>query len=673
MLDPQEYLAPGYDIDKLTAANLRSILVEHEATFPSNANKSQLINIFNEKVKSKTAEILKRYDVGPSKNDIINMTAKSDSRKEESLRSSDKAQLKEPSPVSEKDKIIPSKRHSDPASPQKRNKRKTRKRVQSNSLSDDSSTSPAASFLSMEKFEIDENDNIFRGPIDNTPITLLNKTKYSTMKSKVPVKDILSKFDKSVPSSKVFKTGSTELKAKSASPNPVKDAGSSATNQVDTANQTVDNAYLTSTTIDPASNIAMNDNLTNQMEDSLVDIDQELNTSAVNNPQTSNRLDYKDDHDATILLDGIFSSTEKTNQLNGPIKNIKEAEPVINIASSDDDEADAIEDKADEHLVSTLDVKSFSSLEPDDVSFSRESVDIEEKDQVEEKDDIPHGKVLEGADGLKSIEEKADIENDESKLDTNVTPSISAKWVSHIFKILWKSFLFISILAIALFISSLREIKTNTGYCDFENRGKALNLWGKLPDSLQNNLHPMKPYIENLESAMVNVAKFECEECPENGSCDLNKLTCDYGYVKTYTWKSALGLVPLQETCEYDYLREEKMRYLSKYTLSYLHRHNDKQLTLDELHDYLRSTKPSSMSVEEFEGYWRSFVEQELSQEPELSVDFNTKEITLSHRTPTEYYTRTFGNVQRGKKSKNLFKRTPPTVDLKDYYTRANV
>ncbi|ODQ47588.1 hypothetical protein PICMEDRAFT_71642 [Pichia membranifaciens NRRL Y-2026] len=672
MLDPQEYLAPEYDIGKLTVANLRSILVEHEAAFPSNANKSQLINIFNEKVKSKKAEILKRYDVGASRNDIIDMTSGNDSRKRESLGSNEKIHLKEPSPVSEKDKIIPSKRHSDPTSPQKRNKRKTRKRVQSNSLSEDSSASPAASFLSMEKFEIDENDNIFRGPIDNTPITLLNKTKFSAKKSKVPVKDILSKFDKSVPSSKVFISGSTESKAKSVSPSPVKDSILSATKPVDTANQTVDNAYLTSTAVDTASILASNDYLPNRIENISAGIDQELNNGDVNDPQTSNTFDYKNDNDAAILINDIFSSNERSKQLNGPTKNIKAAEPVINIPSSDDDEAEVIEDKADEHLVSTLDVKSFSSLDTDDVSFSRESVDIEGKDEANEQESICHEMVLEGIDETETIEGKTDNENVKTELDTMVTRSTISKF-SHVFKTLWKSFLLTSILAIAFFSFSLREIKNNTGYCGFEHHGKTLNLWNRLPDSLQNNLQPAKPYIELLESGMINVAHFECEECPENGTCDLNKLTCDYGYVKTYTWRSAFGLVPLQETCEYDYLREEKMRYLSKYTLSYLHRHNDKQLTLDELHDYLRSTKPSSMSVDEFEGYWRSFVEHELSQEPDLSINFNTKEITLSHRTPTEFYTRTFGNVQRGKKSKNLFKRTPPTVDLKNYYTKAKI
>lgn len=659
MLDPQEYLAPGYDISKLTVANLRSVLVEHEVSFPSNATKSQLIDIFNKDVKSRADEILKRYNVHPSRNDIIDISGNLEIEE----KKGQSGLIKEPSPVSDKDKIIPSKRQSDSATPLKKSKRKTRKRVGSTTFSDDSSASPTNSFLSMEKFEINENDNIFKGPIDDTPITLLNKTKYANKKAKIPVKDILSKFDKSVPSSKVFKPEKSTLKSKSESPSPVKDLNLLKAEPVDTANKTIDNIYYTDNEINSELVFMKHDTTVDRQVESVVDvvIDGDSNGADFDDNKINNTFDHKHADSGTVLLGAIVESTENNKKLRGPTKNIKEPEPesVISLASSDSDEIEIVEEKADEHLVSTLDVKSFSSMETDDASFSRDSIDIDKNDNEEfEKEE--------------TLLDKLDSEKIEFKTETIEATDHRFK-IGTLFRVIWRFFLLVNILLLVFLSLSLREVKLNTGYCGFENSGKPLDLWGKLPDSLQNNLLAAKPFVERLESTIVNTAKFQCEDCPKNGICELKKLTCDYGYVKTYPAKSVLGLVPLQEICEYDYLREEKIRYLSKYTLSYLHRHNEKQLTLDELHDYLRSTKPSSMSAEEYEGYWKKFVEDELSKEPDLSIDFNTKEITLSHRTPTEYYTRTFGNVQRGKKSKNLFKKTPPTVNLKNYYTKTSV
>lgn len=684
MIDPQEYLQPGYDVSKAKIPDIRSILLEHDIDYPSNATKNHLVDIFNEKIKPNAAELLKKYEnIKPSSNGIIDMTPNS-SKSNQNITI-------EPSPVSDSDKIIPSKRHSDSedintstSKPQKKPKRKVRKRIVSNNISD------SDSFLSMEKFEINENDNIFKGSIDNKPLNV-QKTKYASIstsdlktKPKTPVKDILSKFDKSVPptSSKKIKSEKVSTKSKSASTTPKKNLDTNKDSD-NIANKTVDADFVKNSYHPQPSSLA--DDLFNLQNDTPLDFDfdhNQIEAELLNN-QINNTFDYKNDNNVSMSLDDLLTSMDNNeNELQGPTKNIKET--IINIASSDDEEVvelDIIEEKtSDGNLVSTMDAKSFSSFGTDEISFSQDSIKFEEskKEEEEEEEKSEEKPDTEETDKLDTIvDEKVDIKDAKESVDEPVVKQTEIGSTSGLMKfiltLLFTFFLTINIAIPTLGFYFMREIKLNTGYCGFDQPSKLLDIWDKVPESLQENLLPIKPYINEFESLLVDAVSFDCEECPEHGSCTLNTLKCDYGYTKTYPLESLFGLIPLNEKCEYDYLREEKMRYLSKYTLSYLHRHNEEQLTLDELYNYLRSTKPSSMSVEEYEEYWKNFVENELSNEPEVQINFNTQEITLSHRTPTEHYTKTFGNVERrAKTGKKLFQKTPPTVDVKDYYTKSS-
>ena len=56
--DEAEYLSPGFDPSTLTVARIRSILVEHDIAYPSNAKKAELIGIFNEKLVPRARKIL---------------------------------------------------------------------------------------------------------------------------------------------------------------------------------------------------------------------------------------------------------------------------------------------------------------------------------------------------------------------------------------------------------------------------------------------------------------------------------------------------------------------------------------------------------------------------------------------------------------------------------------
>ncbi|QIW98751.1 hypothetical protein AMS68_004269 [Peltaster fructicola] len=56
-MDEQEYLEPGFDPSTLTVPRLRSILVAHSISYPASAKKSQLIEIFEDKVASQSRRL----------------------------------------------------------------------------------------------------------------------------------------------------------------------------------------------------------------------------------------------------------------------------------------------------------------------------------------------------------------------------------------------------------------------------------------------------------------------------------------------------------------------------------------------------------------------------------------------------------------------------------------
>jgi hypothetical protein len=617
-MDPNEYLADNLDVSKLTVPNLRSILVEHQVYFPSSATKGQLIEIFNNTIKPKASSILKKYNIEP-----IN--------------------------ISDIDKTIPSKRQSDNNSS---NLKKTKRKIRKNTTSspDSSLNSNSNSFLKIEKFEINEQDDIFNGPIDGTPIKLLKKTKYS---KKIDSKDILSKFDTSLPSSKNFRSNSKS-----------------------------------------PSNIDINNN----NDESNNNNNDDENNDNDNNNTYNNIFDHQNNE--IIFIEEVTNKT-----LLGPTKNIKDSiiiatsDNEINEQENDNDnddneEIELLKDNVQEKLVSKIDVKSLSSFESDEISFSQDSIDsnninsfvedvenfIEKSNDkslnelseslVESADSIKEGEIIHEIQIEKSTEnaiteESSDLINPKEK---------STKLSSFFFfisKIILIIFGILNIILPLIVIFSVREIQKNVGYCGFESPPKLLDIWHKIPEPLSNKLLPIQPYIENFESFMIDLTPVESKKCPSNGKCTLNTLTCDFNYIKKSPLSSFFGLIPLEEYCEYDFLHEEKMRYLFDYTLSYLHRHNENPLTVDELHDYLKSTRPSNIRSDEFEEYWNNFVKSEIEDNNNsvFTINHNTNEITLSHLTPTEYYTKTFGNVERNKKSKNLFKKTPPTVDLQNYYT----
>ncbi|GMG19840.1 unnamed protein product [Ambrosiozyma monospora] len=190
---------------------------------------------------------------------------------------------------------------------------------------------------------------------------------------------------------------------------------------------------------------------------------------------------------------------------------------------------------------------------------------------------------------------------------------------------------------------TLREIKFNAGYCNITPQNQQLDIWSKVPKSLQGP--QLEPYVHQFESYFDEQFQFECEPCPNHATCyPDSRIKCDSNYVIGRPWMSLLGLVPNQEYCVRDTLASDKMKYWAQYTLSLLHRRQGEQLSLDELHDLLKDAKSPSMTDLEFEEYWLNFIHFEMLNEPEIKIDFVTSSIGFDEVTlPQEYATRTFG------------------------------
>lgn len=662
-MDPNEYLTEDFDISKLTIPKIRSILVDHQVHFPSNANKSELVKIFDTQVKPYATTILKKYTIELKSGEILGKGGE------------DRDTLIQPMPISDDDKTIPCKRQTEIEEKIKKVKRKIRKT--NNSSSSDSANNSESVINST----YDENENVFKV-----------SDKYK--KKPLNAEELLAKIEQSIP-------GSSNLKKAS------NFGASTETSKVDISSADIASIskrinldkFMSSDDITPPSPTGP-DILFHNQRDEIILIDDDNYSEESGNNSTH-----------IIKHQVIASKMETPILLKGPTTNLRDS---IVISSSDDEGNKEIEMKeyGEDSLVSKLDIHSFSSVETDN-SLTQESM-LTEKAQQQDANAIevnPKNIILnqltkdagtehvaskysdiielkmkpidedewisesESDDQVVINESKSENENvheheHEYEDEFEVAQHRSSLFIHNVFKTFVNFVALLHIFVPLLFLLCFREIQMNTGYCGVDGPERKLDIMLKLPLSLQQKVSPYTAQINQFESLLVDVAPFECKPCPENAVCDLNTIKCEYGYLKKEKFKSLFGLVPLQEYCEYDYVKEEKNRYLMEYTMKLLHKNQGRSLTLDELHDFLKLTKPASMNSDEFEEYWDVFIVKDLENESELKVDFRTREIHLVHKTPTEFYTRSFGEeIRKKKKSNGVFQKTPPTVNVKNYYT----
>ncbi|RLV96614.1 Inner nuclear membrane protein SRC1 [Spathaspora sp. JA1] len=67
------YLEEGFDPQKLKVAELRNILNRHEVEYPSNAKKTQLVQLFKDNIVSKRQELSQEFNVKPSDEGIVSI------------------------------------------------------------------------------------------------------------------------------------------------------------------------------------------------------------------------------------------------------------------------------------------------------------------------------------------------------------------------------------------------------------------------------------------------------------------------------------------------------------------------------------------------------------------------------------------------------------------------
>ncbi|KAG7839638.1 hypothetical protein KL942_003249 [Ogataea angusta] len=196
-----------------------------------------------------------------------------------------------------------------------------------------------------------------------------------------------------------------------------------------------------------------------------------------------------------------------------------------------------------------------------------------------------------------------------------------------------------------------RSMALDVGFCGRE--GEIRSVRSYLPTE-----NPLWMQFANKADALLEQIKPQCVPCPEHAICKYDsKLECKSGYTVSRPWQSLLGLIPRMEQCIYDEKRLEKIKLMTEFTLDILRRKNGKEMTLEELHNFLKATKSAGMADEDFEEYWLRFVTEEISKEPEIKVDFTTSSISIENKIPTQFLTRTPG-ARRAKKSK-LFQRYP--------------
>ncbi|TID29740.1 hypothetical protein CANINC_001658 [Pichia inconspicua] len=591
-MDPAEYLADDYDISKLTVPKIRSILVDNEVNFPSNANKSALIDLFY-------SEIKPRSDLNE-----IEPNAKKNSTSKAKNQGNEGQSVIEPMVITEK--LIPSKRRSVSEKPEESKTKRIRKH-QNESFSDSTT------------------DSVFES-LNNENVNIYNVTDTKYKKKPLNAEQLLAKIDQSTPGSSVLKRASNRsTPSKQSSPDPIVATQKDKNNKIDRGNDINprDDMILPSP---QSSAFSCGDIFFDNHRDEIILVDDDVD----DDDDSPNNVNVVDGETSAKQYEANVSDTKPNVILQGPTFHIKDS---IVISSSEDDEDFKMNRKvgnfsfdekndASEHEIAvdrsahiTPEVKPSDNENHNEnhISDKNLSAKLEEHEiqtQMVDEDSASATSVISGKQIVKST-------------DKILVPSTYAEsgFVKKLLKFLFIFFVVFDFLFVIFIVCSLRELRMNTGYCNIESPERKINMMQHIPSLLQNKLSPFSSQISFFESTIVDVVQIDCKECPDHAVCKLNELECEYGYRKVKSIKSLFGLL--------------------------LHK-NKGRLPLDELHNYLIESKPSTMTIEEFDDFWNEFLKKDF-EDFEIDYNLSTKEL-ISHKIPTEFYTRGYGTDNRTKK-----------------------
>ncbi|VEU22534.1 DEKNAAC103370 [Brettanomyces naardenensis] len=676
-MDPAEYLQPEFDASKLTMPKLRSILLDQDIEYPSSANKSELVDLFNTHIKSNSEELLKKYTDAnvPSTDGIIFVDTPKQKKTKSKPASADESvgeketpskviptevstpeaafssnnvfQKKSPasprgarsaqktparrSPVTlkspESDSVpvfsqsVPKKRSSPPpTSPKKKRALKRASRKADDSMHSDSSLSPSVtpvakkSTLGIEKFEDFELDDLMKQYI-KTPSGIESPAFKTPSKNS----DILDHYSKSASGGKIAKKTSSNRLKKNLK-RVVKEQ------EVRQVPEEIVSEVSESSPKEAESKAILQEETVSTFEEE---------QASISHLEDSSIIDVAVDQDIEVEV------------ISGP------SHQIIN-ETFHDDEKTIKGERSDDEVAYKAEESTYVSF---DISNADDTTDVDESSIKQEEQEVVKESIL-----------------DEIKDKQEVKPSVAAEkpqskhFLFSFFIFLVKTLLFLSLVSAVFVFSCYRTMKLNAGYCGLPNSNdKPLSLWPTVPQKWEVALEPLHPYVDKAEAYLTEQLAPQCATCPEHGTCYENsELVCDNHYTVSHPLRSLLGLIPNEEECVYDEYAEKKMQLLTEYTLKLLRKRDGEQLSLDELHTYLKATKPSYMSNKEFEEYWNQFINYDISKEPEIKIDLKTRSISIQHKTPTQFLTRTFGESIKSRKL-HLYDKSLPTSTFDGY------
>ncbi|WEJ94565.1 inner nuclear membrane protein enriched at telomere/subtelomere region [Yamadazyma tenuis] len=603
-MDQKTYLEDDFDPKSLKVAQLRGILVEHRVQYPSNAKKSELVNIFLEKVYPQRRQLRDAYWSAvnnPSTSGFIDKQKSSKNSSKKDGKSDNKLKDEE----SHRKK---SKKNKTDSAPQK-------KKLAKEEESSDVVSSRESTF---------SEENIFQSP-PSGPGPHGKKRKGVTQDvtpspKKAPVgglfdnesdevgfrEELLKSFTprKKVKNSKTVKAETETLQPKVASPKQETSVHSTPSRSIITSHSSISTPKLSS--IDQFDSDASTDN---ENEDP-VQVSPKVASPKVESSELTPKVKSPkspkvkvNSPKSPIVKSSPKMKSPKSASSNTPTKFQLKPSAFTTLEEEAQDFDKVLKKKHDDEIPPFHESASIIKLTPGPKLAPRpRSIDvISESSYVEDEE---------------SEDEDQDEDQEE---DTQPTPK---KSLAPILLYIWLWFL---LSLTGFFLFWYREQSFLIGYC-----GSSID-----EPTFYNSQYP----IVNSLGQYLDSFKPQCVKCPGHGRCfEYLELACYEDFVVSKPWYYDLVpfLHPSEKKCVPDTKKAEKLEAMINFSLDILRSKNamvncgigndneESGLSQDDLYELLLSMKAPYITLEEFNELWeRSLVE--IEKEPEIITE-------LSHR-----------------------------------------
>lgn len=673
-MDPEEYLKPDFDVSKLTIPKLRSILIDQKVKYSSSANKSKLVELFNEEVKPKAPQLLEQYKKAgvANPNGIIFMYSPQEKKTEKTeVKKAEKGEHDKVSTITtstesneegkkgDVDETSFSKENvfqgaSTSKSPSVGLIKSPRKSQKENSEKSPISTSKKNDKVIPRKRSSPVDDEESRRTVKKKILRRGAQGVNDSLNSDSSVSATASPIDRSTLSFEKFENVNLDSLMEQFQKNPTGIESPGLKKTSDSVN--ILDHYKKSL---PGGKVMKKQGSTAKR------LQKKLKTISAKEQGKENKIPKspaeKDnsvaDHSGPIL----YSPTSTQKDIDVSVASIQSSNTFLSANSTGNGSPTSI--KAFGHGVqSNIEIISGPkrkisriSFQDDEETIKSDGSDIDAEFKIEKALDVNSDDV----DGTTDIEIESGNEDDANgilsdepkenpKKDIQLKKSTveESSFLVRLAIFISKAFLFLALVVILVLFGYYRDMKLKVGYCNIANNDlHTPSSWSAIPESFHSELEPLHPYLNRMDTLLSEHVTPSCAICPNHASCYQNsRMICDHDYTVHYPLKSLFGLIPNQETCVFDEHAEQKRLLLMKYTLNLLRSRQDRPLSLDELYMYLKTTKASTISDKDFDKYWDRFVDNELATEPELVLDLKTKTISIQHKTPINFFTRKPGD-----------------------------